>query len=106
MRVALLAAVVAFSAPSFAADATEIDLVYRNGDLTVRLTGAQCEIPLPLMAIPTVIPGAEIRMAHITQGRDVRACWARDAEDDVLLVTEEGGGGWIPLKQFKADQGI
>jgi hypothetical protein len=106
MRAFILASLAAVSATSFAADATEIDLVFRNGDLTVRLTGDPCEIPLPLMAIPQVIPGAKILKAHVMAGRDQKACWAVDAEDDVLVVTEQGGGGWIPLKSFKATNGI
>jgi len=105
MRAAFLASILALSASAFA-DATEIDLVFRKGDLTIRLTGDPCEIPLPLMAIPQVIPGAKILKAHVMAGRDQKACWAVDAEDDVLVVTEGGGGGWIPLKAFRANKGV
>ena len=108
MRLLVLAACAAcLCSPAFAADATEIDLVFKQDGLSIRLTGADCPIPLPHIAIPQVIPDAQIKLAHVQAGnRDQLACWAVDAENDVLIVTESGGGGWIPLKAFKATNGI
>lgn len=103
--VAALAAFVACSAT--AAEASDIDLVHRNGDTTVRLTGAPCELSFPMFALAQTIPGAAPKKAHVIyHGRDIQACWAKDEENDVLVVLDGGQGGWIPLEQFKSDSGV
>jgi len=78
------------------------DMVYIGGQVTIRLSQADCEIPglgVALMANGALTPP---KTAVVTRyGAEVRACWALDADSDVLVRDEMGTGGYLPMSAFR-----
>lgn len=81
------------------------DMIFRQGDLSIRLTQSPCAVPHAAAAIATAIQ-SQVRAVEVTNGsKKVAGCWAIDDEQDVLIVTEDGRGGWIPAAAFKRAPG-
>lgn len=102
MRYLIIAALVA-AAPAVAAS----DPVYRDSELTVRLTEKPCDRPILASVLSEVLrtSGEPKRAPFIFQGRDVVTCWTL-AGNRVVLADEEGDAGSLALSDFKNDPGI
>lgn len=88
-----------FAMLAFSAQAD--DMLFRQGDLSIRLMQTPCEVPFAATAIANVIK-TPAQAVEVMQGsRKVAGCWAIDDEQDVLVVTEDGRGGYIPAAAFK-----
>ncbi len=83
------------------------EAVFRQGDLTVRLTQAECAIPPIAVALEAAGGLTQPKAAAITsRGSEVRGCWSVDKDADVLIGDETGAGGFIPATQFKIESGV
>ena len=97
MKRAFVCAGIAVLALSAQAD----DMVFRQGDVSVRLTQEPCAVPQAIVMLWGVMEKAALA-AEVTEGtRKTAGCWVIDADGDVALVTEDGRGGYIPGAAFK-----
>jgi hypothetical protein len=95
-RLALIVAL--FAASTAHAD----DMVFTQGDMTVRLTQAAGQVPIAEAVLPQVAPGATPKAALVTvSGREILACWVLDADGDIGIVDQYNSGGFIPVDMFK-----
>jgi hypothetical protein len=80
-------------------------LVARQGDDSVRLTGAECKSQLVLDRLdPSVAPHYRAASA-VFQGQSYVACW-RLVGNAAHLVYEDGDQGIIPATHLKPDASI
>lgn len=96
MRSIILAAALFAAGAALAEDA-----IFKNGNLSVRLTKKKCEIPA-LAAALAAKGGKAQWSAVVTHGdKSLRGCWALDSENDVLVGDEMRNSGVIPMMVFK-----
>lgn len=77
------------------------DMLFRQGDLSIRLMQAPCEVPFAATAIASVIKNPAQAVEVMQGSRKVAGCWAIDEDQDVLVITEDRQGGYIPAAAFK-----
>lgn len=102
MRYLIIAAAMAVSVP-----ATAQDLVFRHEDYSVRLKQEPCELPEHTKALADAGVKHPARRAEIVFGsKTIRACWAEDEEQDVLIGDEFGTKGFLPMFWFQKESSI
>jgi hypothetical protein len=85
-----------FSILANAADRAYFD----NGEVAITLKGEPCDSPVLVRAFAQAVPVPALAAVARYQGKDHVACWAMDADGDVLVIDESGGGGFIPGAAF------
>jgi hypothetical protein len=82
------------------------EAVYKSGGLTVRLTQAECAVPIAMLVLPQLSSEAP-KAASVSDGKvSLQACWVLDSDGDVALVDEAGNGGFLPGAAFKLSPGV
>lgn len=77
------------------------DMLFRQGNTSVRLTQGPCAVPQAIVMLWGVVE-TEAKAAEVTEGeRKIAGCWVIDSDNDVAIVTEDGRGGYIPAAAFK-----
>lgn len=99
LRAALLASIVAFSASSFAGPVA----VFKIEGLEVRAHQEPCEMPQVAQILAQFGPAR--KAVVMFEGREVRACYALQG-DNVILLDEDGDAGAIPAASFKEARGV
>jgi hypothetical protein len=78
------------------------ELVYQRGTVAWRLQTAECKYDALVDALIEDGKVTAHKAAVIQQGeREWTACWAQDADTDVLLVDITGARGYMPRDWFK-----
>jgi len=102
MKRTLVCAGIAMLAFSASAD----DMLFRQGDVSIRLTQAPCVLPPALEAMATVVP-TPAKAAEVLEGsRKSVACWVIDEDGDVLIVTDDMRGAYIAGGLFQRVPGV
>lgn len=99
MRFAL-ALILFLAAPAMAAE-----MVYKDGDVTVRLYETPCRVPELTAGLTEVSGGPAKGASIIVQGQEIQACWSLWG-DKVLIGDVLGRGGYLMVKDFKASPGV
>jgi hypothetical protein len=101
MRALLIVAALA------AAPALADDMVFKDDNVTVRLTEAPCTRAAFQTVLAQVKPDPA-KVAVVTHGgRYLAACWLAHPESgNVVLIDEEGDAGLIPMADFKREPGV
>jgi hypothetical protein len=103
MRKAIIALILLLVAAPVLAE----DLVYRNGTLTIRISDSPCTSEVLGTAIKGMDAVGPVKAAQVMiRQQRLAACWALDADGDVLLVDQQGDGGFMPREWFKRDHGV
>jgi hypothetical protein len=77
-------------------------MVFRQGNLAVRLTQADCQIPGMSEALVGAGGLTEPKQVLITHNAtELRGCWSVDKDGDVLIGDESGSTGFLPMVAFK-----
>jgi hypothetical protein len=100
MRKFILAALLCAAGSSFAQV-----LVARQGDDSVRLTGAECKSQLVLDRLDPSVVSHYRAASAVFQGQSFVACW-RLVGNAAHLVYEDGDQGIIPATELKPDPTI
>lgn len=95
--------VAAVLAACFAVPAMAQDMVFEDGGVAIRLMQGPCAVP-PVLAALRAAPNLQTapKAARVTyRGQTIEACWAVDADDDVLIGDALGGNGYLPMTAFR-----
>ncbi len=102
LRNIVVAILLFFALPVFAGD----EMVYSNGNVTVRLTLEACTLPVIAAGLIEAESKTPPRKAYVTYGKtEIIACWG-SGEGKVLLGDELGNGGFISMADFKKAESI
>lgn len=96
---------VAALAVGFAMPALSQEMVYRSGEVTVRLMKQECP-SVEIAEILAQVSKPTARVAMVQAGsQDVPACWTHDAEK-VYIVDVLGRAGYIGKESFRPEPGV
>jgi hypothetical protein len=84
----------------FAVPALADDMVYRDGNDSVRLTEKPC-LPTLLALIPIELQPKVRAAVSKVDGKDYPACWIATRSGLVILQYEDGDQGLVRISDFK-----
>ncbi len=79
------------------------DMIYQRGGSSVRITDHPCTDEKMLKALTSQKIVTRAKRAHvIREGFDSQdACWGVDEDNDVIIITVLGQGGYLPYTAFR-----